>query len=102
LIADCGRAIELDPLRFAHVNRAPARGNKKDYARIADAPGPHLEPNNFFSISYRGWARVSKGDNDGAIADCNRTIERAQLLPCPNNRAGPRSTRATTRTASGL
>src|SRR5438034_2224350 len=77
-IADCTRAIKLDP-RYApaYNTRGLAKKNKgdlneaiTDYTRAVE-----LDPKYANAYYNRGLAKGAKGDNDGAIADYTRAIE---------------------------
>lgn len=34
-----------------------------------------IQPTNVEALTYRGWAKVREGDDDGALADLNRAVE---------------------------
>src|SRR6266540_2322708 len=77
-IADCTRAIKLDP-RYApaYITRGLAKKNKgdlneaiTDYTRAVE-----LDPKHVNAYYNRGVAKWGKGDIDGAIADYTRAIE---------------------------
>jgi len=78
VIADCTRAIELDP-RYGHAYcfRGMARCSKGDYDKaIADLDKAiELDPKNARASYWRGLAYCWKGDYAKAIADCTRAIE---------------------------
>jgi tetratricopeptide (TPR) repeat protein len=78
-IADCSRALELDPKSIPAIYK---RGvfklqNKGDYdGAIADLNRTiELSPNEADYYSDRGLAKLRKRDNDGAIVDFTRAIE---------------------------
>jgi tetratricopeptide (TPR) repeat protein len=77
-IADCTRALELNPqYAEAYNNRGTAWFYKGDYDRaIADCTRA-LELNPQYAEAYnnRGTVRFYKGDYDRAIADCTRALE---------------------------
>ncbi|PYL67203.1 MAG: hypothetical protein DMF20_04155, partial [Verrucomicrobia bacterium] len=78
-IADCTRAIELDPNSVTAVyKRGALKLQKGDYdGAIADlSRAIELSPNTADYYSDRGLAKLRKRDNDGAIVDFTRAIER--------------------------
>ena len=78
VIADCSRAIDLDPrLTSAHYNRGIARLRKGDLdGSISDlSRAIELSPNTADYYNDRGLAKLRKDDKDGAIADFTRSIE---------------------------
>jgi len=77
-IADCTRAIELDPKSEPAVYKRGALNLQKgDYDdAIADLTRAiELSPNTADYYSDRGLAKLRKRDNDGAIVDFTRAIE---------------------------
>src|SRR6266404_5146920 len=77
-IADCTRAIELDPKSEPAVYRRGAfKLQKGDYdGAITDlSRAIELSPNTADYYSDRGRAKLRKRDNDGAVADFTRAIE---------------------------
>jgi tetratricopeptide (TPR) repeat protein len=77
-IADCTRAIELDPKSEPAVyKRGALKLQKGDYdGAIADlSRAIELSPNTADYYSDRGLAKLRKRDNDGAIVDFTRAIE---------------------------
>jgi len=76
-IADCNRALDLNPnLPDAYSNRGAVKALKHDIdGAIADCTKAiNISPN--FAEAYfdRASARITKSDLDGAIADCNKAI----------------------------
>jgi len=77
-IADCTRAIDLDPKSEPAVyKRGALKLQKGDYAgAIADlSRAIELSPNTADYYSDRGLAKLRKRDNAGAIVDFTRAIE---------------------------
>src|SRR6266496_5642422 len=77
-IADCTRAIDLDPKSEPAVyKRGALKLQKGDYdGAIADLTRAiELSPNTADYYSDRGLAKLRKRDNDGAIVDFTRAIE---------------------------
>ena len=77
-IADCTRAIELDPKSEPAVyKRGALKLQKGDYdGAIADlSRAIELSPNTADYYSDRGLAKLRKRDNNGAIVDLTRAIE---------------------------
>jgi tetratricopeptide (TPR) repeat protein len=77
-IADCTRAIELDPKSEPAVyKRGALKLQKGDYdGAIADlSRAIELSPNAADYYTDRGLAKLRKRDNDGAIVDFTRAIE---------------------------
>jgi tetratricopeptide (TPR) repeat protein len=77
-IADCTRAIELDPKSEPAVyKRGAFKLQKGDYdGAIADLTRAiELSPNTADYYSDRALAKLRKRDNDGAIVDFTRAIE---------------------------
>src|SRR5437867_1136275 len=76
-IADCTRAIKLDP-RYApaYSTRGLAKKNKGDLNKaITDyTRAVELDPKYANAYYNRGLAKGAKGDSDGAIADYTRAI----------------------------
>jgi tetratricopeptide (TPR) repeat protein len=77
-IADCSKAIELDPkYAFAYNSRGAAKDHKGDYdGAIADfSKAIEFDPKYANAYNNRGDAEDHKGDYDGAIADYGKAIE---------------------------
>src|SRR5947208_1519670 len=77
-IADCTRAIDLDPKSEPAVYRRGALKLQKgdNNGAIADLTRAiELSPNTADYYSDRGLAKLRKRDNDGAIVDFTRAIE---------------------------
>ncbi|MBI3725585.1 protein kinase, partial [bacterium] len=77
-IADCARAIELDPKNAkAWASRGEARNQKGDHeGGIADCTRAiALDARLVLAWSTRGTARVLAHELDGAIADLSRALE---------------------------
>jgi tetratricopeptide (TPR) repeat protein len=77
-IADCTRAIELDPKSEPAVYKRGALKLQKgdNDGAIADLTRAiELSPNTADYYSDRGLAKLRKRDNDGAIVDFTRAIE---------------------------
>ncbi len=77
-VADCSKAIELDPgLAIAWSRRAWARGKGGDRAgEIVDLnEALRLDPAQALWWGRRGTARHARGDREGALADLSKAIE---------------------------
>jgi tetratricopeptide (TPR) repeat protein len=75
-IADCNKAMELEPKYNMHGVRAAAYANLGQYDEaIADYDEAiHLTPNAAPLYVYRGMVFASKGDFASALADANAAI----------------------------
>ncbi len=76
-IADCTRAIELDPeLALAYANRGGARVNRGEFEpAIADCSRAlQLDPQLAVAFANRGGAYIGKGDIERCIADCSQAL----------------------------
>jgi len=76
-IADCNRAIELDPkCASAFVFRGAAWRLKGQYDKtITDCTTAiELDPGNAYALGNRGAAWLEKGECDKAIADCSKAV----------------------------
>ena len=76
-MADCTRALELDPQSaLAFANRGAAHLNKGDLDdAIADCTRAlELAPQSALAFANRGAAYFQKGDFDRAIADCSQAV----------------------------
>ena len=76
-IADCNKAIEIDPQNpAAYANRAMSEYEKKDYdAAIADDNRAiELNPQDASNYAARANAEHAKGDDVSAIADWKQEI----------------------------
>jgi tetratricopeptide (TPR) repeat protein len=77
-IADCTKAIELNPDDAnAYIRRGGAKYAKGDFdGTIADcSKAIELKPDYLDAYMGRGAAKYSKGDLDGAIEDYNSAVE---------------------------
>lgn len=77
-IADCSRALKLDPkFADAYTNRGIAKVRKDDFdGAIADySRALKLDPKFAAAYRRRGIAEQDKSDFDGAIADYDRALE---------------------------
>ena len=77
-MADCDRAIELDPkLASAYAYRCGAYGDKEDYrGALADCDRAiELDPKLAFAYANRGYVYGEKKDYDRALADDDKAIE---------------------------
>ena len=77
-IADCSKAIELDPaLAKAYYYRGRAFNGKGDFEKaIADySKAIELDPKDARFYNNRGLAKQAKGDLEGAIEDFSKAIE---------------------------
>ncbi len=77
-IADCNKAIELDPKNTeAYCTRALAKvgGGDLDGALADCNKAVELKPRDSAAYSSRAFARYSKVDLDGSLADCDKAIE---------------------------
>jgi len=77
-IADCNKAIELDPkLAALYLNRGNAYKGKKHYDQAIADYNKAIELDPKFALAYinRGRTYSGKKQYDQAIADCNKAIE---------------------------
>ena len=77
-IADCTKAIEIDPqYAAAYANRAMSEHEKHDYdAAIADdTRAIELNPQDSVNYGARAFTESAKGDDVSAIADWKKEIE---------------------------
>ncbi len=77
-IADCSKAIELDPtLAEAYSYRGRAFNEKGDFGKgIADcSKAIELDPNDYDAYHNRGFSYYGKKDYDKAITDWSKVIE---------------------------
>jgi lipoprotein NlpI len=77
-IADCSKAIQLDPkLASAYITRGAAKRHKGDYdGAIADYDKAiQLDPEYAPAYNNRGIAKRHKGDYDAAIADLDKDTQ---------------------------
>ncbi len=82
-LADCTKAIDLDPNSGCYVNRGSLYYVKKDYDRaIADlTKAIELNPKSPYPYVNRCAALIDKREPDRALADCNKGIEMGDRSP---------------------
>jgi tetratricopeptide (TPR) repeat protein len=77
-MADCGKAIELDPMRMEalYIRGAEYEGQgeldkaEEDYGRVIA-----INPNDFNALNRRAWIHAKKKQYDRAIADFTQAVE---------------------------
>ena len=76
-IADCSKAIELDPNSTAYLNRCLATSLKGDDDRaLSDCnKAVELDPKSSYAYSARCWVSCRHGASQQALADCSEALK---------------------------